>query len=182
VRIEDSEVPLGVIATDIGTGDRVLLDHGRVATAVRASCCVPGLYQPVEIDGRLLVDGSLVENVPARAVRELGAPLVVAVSLGFELPFEPPGSWVQALANALDIAINSQMHYEIPAEADVLIDPDLGGLSQVRTRDSVAILEAGRHRAEEAMPVLRELLRRNEGNAVSRWVKSVKKRMRRKGA
>lgn len=177
VRIEDSDIPLGVIATDIDTGNRILLDRGPVATAVRASCCVPGLYQPVEIDGRLLVDGALVENVPARAVREMGAPFVVAVSLGFALPFRPVKSWVQVLSNALDIAVNTQMRFEILEEADVLIDPELDGLSKVRTRDRAAIIEAGRSRAEEALPALEELLKKDEGSAVARWMNAVKQRM-----
>lgn len=177
VHIEESRVPLGVVATDINTGQRVLMDHGPVATAVRASCCVPGLYQPVEIDGHLLVDGALVENVPARALREMGAPVVVAVSLGFALPFQPVESWMQVMSNALDIAVNSQMRFEILAEADVLIDPDLEGLSKVRTRDRAAIVEAGRRRAVEALPALEELRETSRAGAVSRWMKAVQDRM-----
>jgi NTE family protein len=177
VRIEDSSVPLGVVATDINTGDRVLLDRGPVARAVRASCCVPGLYQPVEIDGRLLVDGALVENVPARAVHEMGAPVVVAVSLGAALPFEPAKSWMQVISNAFDIAVNSQMRFEILAEADILIDPDLEGFSKMRARDRDAIVEAGRRRAEEALPALEELLEEKAGNAVTRWMRAVQERM-----
>ncbi len=179
VRIEDSEIPLGVVATDINTGDRVLLDQGPVATAVRASCCVPGLYQPVEIDGRLLVDGALVENVPARAAREMGAPLVAAVSLGFEIPFQPVKNLMQVMSNALVIAVNSQMRFEILTEADLLIDPDLEGLSKVRARDRAAIVEAGRRRAEEALPALQELLEEEEEGVVSRWMNAVRERMTR---
>jgi len=177
VHIEDSHVPLGVVATDIDTGERVLLQQGPVATAVRASCCVPGLYRPVEIDGRLLVDGALVENVPARAVREMGASIVVAVSLGFALPFRPVKSWMQVMSNAMDIAVNSQMRFEILAEAEVLIDPDLEGLSKVRTRDRAAIIQAGRQRAEEALPALEELLKASRTGAVSRWMRAVQERM-----
>jgi NTE family protein len=178
VRIEDSEIPLGVVATDINSGNRVLIDRGPVSTAVRASCCVPGLYAPVEIDGRLLVDGALVENVPCRAVREMGAPRVVAVSLGFALPYPEVGSWRQVMANAFDIAVNSQMRFEILAEADLLIDPDLEGLSKMRTKDRDAIIEAGRQRAREALPALEELLKKErEGSAVSRWMNAVKERL-----
>jgi NTE family protein len=179
VRIEDSEIPLGVITTDINTGNRILLERGSVATAVRASCCVPGLYAPVEMDGRLLVDGALVENVPARAVREMGAPLVVAVGFGLALPFQPVESWRQVMSNAFDIAVNSQMRFEILAEADVLIDPNVDGLSKARARDREAIIEAGRRRTEEALPALEELLKKEEGSAVSRWMNAVKERLTR---
>ncbi len=176
-RIEDSDIPLGIVASDINTGERVLLDRGDAASAVRASCCVPGIYKPVERGGRLLVDGALVENVPARAVREMGAPLVVAVSLGSALPFQPVKSWVQVMWNALDISVNSQMRFEILAEADILIDPDLDGLSKMRTRDRVEIIEAGRHRAEEAIPALEELLEAEKEGAVARWMKAVRERI-----
>lgn len=177
VRIEDSRIPLGIVATDINTGNRVLLDRGPVSMAVRASSCVPGLYAPVQIDGRLLVDGALVENVPCRAVREMGAPVVVAVSLGFALPFDPVQSWRQVAQNAFDIAVNSQMRFEILAEADVLIDPELDGLSKMSTRDRGKIIEAGRLRAEEALPALAELLKKEEGSAVSRWMNAVRGRL-----
>jgi len=177
VRLEDARIPVGVVATDINTGNRVLLDRGDAARAVRASCCVPGLYAPVEVDGRLLVDGALVENVPARAARELGAPLVVAVSLGIAVPFEEVKSWWQIVANAFDIAVNSQMRYEILAEADVLIDPDVARFSKVRATDPEALVEAGRARAREALPALREALEASEGSAVIRWMKGVRDRL-----
>ena len=177
LRIEDADVPLGIVATDINTGNRVLMERGPLARAVRASACVPGIYVPVEIDGKLLVDGALVENVPARAVREMGAPLVVAVGLGFALPYESVRSWKQVAQNAFDIAVNSQMRFEILAEADVLIDPDLDGLSKMRSKDRDEVIEAGRRRTEEALPALEDLLEKQEGSAVSRWMSAVKERL-----
>lgn len=177
VCIEDSQIPFAVVATDINTGARVLLDHGPLVPAVRASCCVPGVYAPVEVEGRLLVDGALVENVPARAVRDLGAPLVVAVGFGIALPFQPVESWRQVMSNAFDIAANVQMRSEILAEVDVLIDPDVTGLSKMRGKDREGIIEAGRRRAEEALPALQELLKKEETDAVSRWMSAVKERL-----
>jgi NTE family protein len=178
-RIEDAQIPLSVVATDIETGNRVLLDRGPVARAVRASCCVPGLYEPVEIGGRLLVDGALVQNVPARAVREMGAPFVVAVSLGFGLPYAEVKNWRQVMANAWDLATHSQMRFEILAEADLLIDPGLERFSAFRDRNREEIIEAGRVRAREAVPALRELLTPDdeEDSVVRRWMRSVKERL-----
>jgi predicted acylesterase/phospholipase RssA len=123
------------------------------------------------------VDGALVVNVPARAVREIGAPRVVAVSFGFALPFQPVESWRQVMSNAFDIAVNSQMRFEILAEADVLIVPDLDGMSKVRARDRGEIIEAGRRKTREALPALEELLKKEEGSAVSRWMSAVKERL-----
>jgi NTE family protein len=178
VRLEDADIPLGVVATDINTGNRVLLERGSAARAVRASCCVPGLYVPVEIEGRMLVDGALTQNVPARAVREMGAPLVVAVSLGFGLPYPNVRSLTQVLANTWDIATHGQMRFEILAEADLLIDPDLERFSAFRDGKRAEIVQAGRNRALEALPALRELLAPEEpDNVTVRWMQSVRQRM-----
>jgi len=182
VALEEAGIPLGVVATDINTGQRILLREGPAARAVRASCCVPGVYAPVEMDGRLLVDGALVENVPARAVREMGAPVVVAVSLGFALPFSEVRSLRQVVANAFDIAVNNQMRFEILSEADVLIDPDVTGFSKVRAPDRDAVVAAGRRRTLEAIPALREALEAAEGNAVTRWMREVRERLAALGA
>lgn len=177
-RLEDAHIPLAVVATDINSGNRVLLDRGPVARAVRASCCVPGLYVPVEVGGRLLVDGALTQNVPAGAVREMGAPLVVAVSLGFGLPYANVQSWTQIMANAWDIATHSQMRFEILAEADLLIDPDLERFSAFRDGRREEIIQAGRDRALEALPALRELLAPEEpDNVILRWMQTVKERL-----
>ena len=182
VCLEDAHIPLAVVATDINTGNRVLLERGPVAQAVRASCCVPGLYVPVEINGRLLVDGGLTQNVPAGAVRELGAPLVVAVSLGFGLPYPDVQSWTQVMANAWDIATHSQMRFEILAEEDLLIDPDLERFSAFRDGMRDRIIQAGRQRALEALPALRELLAPEEpDNVIVRWMDSVKERLAKAG-
>jgi len=183
VRIEDAPTPLAVVATDINTGNRIVLDRGPVARAVRASCCVPGLYEPVEVDGRLLVDGALTENVPVRVVRELGAPVAVAVSLGFALPFERVTSWREVMANAWDIAANSQARHEILSEADFLIDPDVDGFSAFRDRERAEIIQAGRDRTREAIPALRQLLSpEEEDGVVLRWMRSVGERLAAAGA
>jgi NTE family protein len=178
VRLEDAHIPLAVVATDINSGNRVLLERGPVARAVRSSCCVPGLYVPVEVNGRLLVDGALTQNVPAGAVREMGAPFVVAVSLGFGLPYPDVQSWAQVMANSWDIATHSQMRFEILAEADLLIDPDLERFSSFRDGKRDEIIQAGRDRAVEALPALRELLAPDEpDNVILQWMQGVKERL-----
>jgi len=80
-RIEDLPMPYAAVACDIDTGDVVILREGPLAEAVRASCAVPGLFHPVRWKSRLLVDGGLVEPLPVRACRELGAEFVIAVDI-----------------------------------------------------------------------------------------------------
>jgi NTE family protein len=79
------EFPLGVVATDLGTGREIWLREGNVAEAVRASFAMPGLFTPVWHDGALLVDGGLVNPVPVSLARAMGAELVIAVDLGSDL-------------------------------------------------------------------------------------------------
>jgi len=74
-------VPFVAVATDLVTGELVTLAGGRLASAIRASMSIPGAFSPVEIDGRILVDGGLVRNLPVDVVREMGADVVIAVDL-----------------------------------------------------------------------------------------------------
>jgi NTE family protein len=75
-------LPFAAVATDLATGKELWLREGRVSDAVRASCTVPGLFQPVWIDGRYLVDGSVVNPIPVSLCRAMGADVVIAVDLG----------------------------------------------------------------------------------------------------
>lgn len=75
-------IPFRAICTDLKTGEAVVLDHGNLGTAMRASMAVPGVFTPVEWEGRLLVDGGIVNNIPVDVVRGMGADIVIAVDLG----------------------------------------------------------------------------------------------------
>ena len=123
-RIEELPLPLGIIATDLTEGKRVILRSGSIAKAVRASCAIPGIFKPVEIDGRLMVDGGVLEMVPARAVKEMGAGLVIAVDVG---SYEDE----HKIENMFDIIFRAIKYYgrEITIResgADLVISPDLG--------------------------------------------------------
>jgi NTE family protein len=81
-QFEDLLIPTVIVATDLGTGDPVPFKQGSIADAIRASCAFPGLFEPVQLGTRFLADGGLVAPVPTRAARELGAQIVVGVSVG----------------------------------------------------------------------------------------------------
>ena len=80
-RIEELDMPYAAIAADLETGEEVVIDHGCVADAVRASIAIPGLFSPSQIDGRWLVDGCLVDPLPVGPTRKLGADFVIAVNV-----------------------------------------------------------------------------------------------------
>jgi NTE family protein len=81
VQIEDLPIPFAAVACDIDTGEAVVLRRGPLADAMRASASIPGIFHPVRWEGRLLVDGGLIEPLPVRACRELGADLVIGVDI-----------------------------------------------------------------------------------------------------
>jgi len=78
---EDLKIPFSAIGCDIVTGERIVLNQGPVAPAVRASAAIPGIFSPVEIDGRLLVDGGTVDNFPVEQVKAMGAEYIIGVNL-----------------------------------------------------------------------------------------------------
>jgi NTE family protein len=122
--IERWPVRFAAVATDLLSGRRVVLDRGPGGPAVAASACVPALYEPVRVDGRDLVDGSLVEPVPVRAARELGAARIVAVDIAYRPHEAPVGTPVDAAFQALHIAVNALIAEQIDA-ADLVIRLDV---------------------------------------------------------
>ena len=84
-RIEDLPIRFAAIATEFGTGHEIWLTRGRLVDAMRASYALPGIFPPVQLGGRWLVDGALVNPVPVSAARALGARLVIAVNLNADL-------------------------------------------------------------------------------------------------
>lgn len=166
-RIEDSPIPLRIVATDIVAGERVVLHRGPVARAVRASSCIPGVFAPVQLGGQLLVDGALVENIPVQTAREHRSGVVAAVGLGFDLPFSRLTNAAQVLANAFEIAVDAPSRVQL-RQADVAMEPALQSYSRTRPADRAAVIAAGRQSAEEAVPRLREALGQNRDPAPGR--------------
>ena len=129
VDFADANVPLAVVATDIGNGKKVVFTKGKVAPAIMASSCVPGIFVPVEIDDRLLVDGGLVENVPLSALRELVDDRVVGVDLNARRQYRAPDDIIDVLGNALDVAIDNATRMQTE-KADLVICPELSAYSR----------------------------------------------------
>ena len=128
---DELPTPFRAIAADLETGDRVVLEGGDLTSAMRASMSLPGVFAPVEIDGRLLVDGGLVENLPVDVAKAMGVDIVIAVDVGFQ----PVGR--KELTSALAVsnqAVTIMMRRETARQRgfltanDVLIEPDLGTL------------------------------------------------------
>ncbi len=149
-KIEDAEIPLALVTTDISNGEKVVLSRGSVADAVMASTAIPGIFKPVEIGERMLVDGGVVENVPIKTTRDLGADYVIGVDLNAREKAEKP-------SNILDVLLNSyqfmrQTTFELQSEmADLMIKPDLSEFNRSDMDQVDNLMEKGYRDALKAL-------------------------------
>jgi NTE family protein len=145
-RFDDLPIPYRAIATDFENGGMVVMDSGDLATAIRASMSVPGAFAPVEREGRLLVDGGLVRNLPVDVARRMGAEVVIAVNLGTPLLKRAE---LTSLLSAAEQTINILTEQNVQSslaqlgERDVLIAPQLGDLTAGDFERAVEAVPAG---------------------------------------
>lgn len=129
VQFREARIPLSIIATDVGRFQKVTMASGEVAPAVMASACVPGIFTPVEIAGRLLVDGGLMENVPISPLFGQGMDTIIGVDLNAGRKFKKPEDMIDVLLNAIDIAIDNATRMQMQ-KADLLITPELSAYNR----------------------------------------------------
>ena len=130
VYIEQANIPLAICATDIATGEQVTLTEGKLSDAVCASMAVPGVFIPVEIHGRTLVDGGITENVPVSILDTMGAGITIAVNLNGCPHYQEPKDLVAIMGNAIDIAIDLRTKEQI-SKADLVLSMDLAHFSRL---------------------------------------------------
>ncbi|MCB1997828.1 MAG: patatin-like phospholipase family protein [Burkholderiaceae bacterium] len=132
-RMESLRLPLSIVATDLGSGDRVVFREGPLVTAMRASMAVPGLVAPLTLDGRKLVDGGLVDNLPVREVRErCGAEVVIAVNVGSPLLVaDQIGSLLSVSAQMVALLTEQNVTRSLATlgPQDIYIKPVLDGIT-----------------------------------------------------
>jgi len=157
-RIEESRIPLAIVATDLITGEKVVFRRGPVTLAVQASSALPGFFPPVRHEGRLLVDGAFVDLVPVDVVLQMGARIGMAVDVDQErVPVEVTNG-LQAFLRAVDISARQHKAYQLQT-ADLTVRPDFGeSVSSLDFSKARLCVEAGRRAMEEALPELRRLL------------------------
>ncbi len=155
---EEMAIPLGVVATDLITGRPVnFRGSGDVCVPVRASCSYPGLFQPVEHQGRLLVDGAMSVEVPAALARDLGATHVVAVHLPMQHQAARPRNLFQVVNRCFQI-MQSRTEEYWKQLADVVIAPDVPAVEWDACKNAMHLVEAGERAAEEALPRIRAFI------------------------
>lgn len=156
-RFEEMKTPLGIVATDINSGESVHFTTGEIGPALRASCAYPGLFLPIEHHDHVLVDGFLTEAVPAVCVREMGAEVVISVHLEPGLLSNKPRNTIEVISRSFSI-IQANSHQPWRDATDVLIEPDVHNIlwdEFVRTPDLVA---AGAEATIAALPRIKAAL------------------------
>ena len=156
-RIEAMPLPLGIVATDLNSGNDMLFQRGDTGTAVRASSAVPAVFTPVKINGHDYVDGGLSSPVPVRAARKMGAELVIAVDISSPPEGSSASGTIEILLQTFSIMGKSINGFELK-DADVVVRPVLTGVSSSDFSSRKRSIEAGRQAMLQALPQLRSAI------------------------
>jgi NTE family protein len=159
-QFEDLKIPFAAVACDLATGDEVVIDSGDLALGIRASCAIPGVFVPVvDAEGRTLIDGGAVAPVPTRALRKMGADVVIAVDVltcGSTYAGAPTtliGTFFQSAMLMIRNASKNQ-HYR----ADIVIEPQVAHIRPDELGRREELIELGEQAGLEAISRIRSLL------------------------
>jgi NTE family protein len=157
---DQTDIPFAAVACDIETGEKLVISQGKIYEAVRASISVPGIFVPYEMDGRVLVDGGVLERVPSGVVRDMGADLVIAVDVGAREGRYEVKSTMDIMLRTIELMQFSTV--ALGAPPDVLIAPKVRHIDIMTMNDSEECIELGREAARQAIPLIKEKIRDKE--------------------
>ena len=146
---DDLPTPFRCVATDLNKSEVVVMDRGSLATAMRATMAIPGVFTPVAVGDRLLVDGGTLDNIPAGVVRAMGADIVIAVDVSADYDGKARKesvSMFEVLGRTIDTMMYSGVRVSLK-QADLILDPDLSKLSATDWRKSDELADRGRDAA-----------------------------------
>lgn len=155
-RFEDMRTPLGVLATNVSTGEPVAFSgYGPVFDPIRASCSYPGLFHPVRYRGQLLVDGGMSMEIPAALARQLGATRVISVYLAAPGAGVEPRNVFQVVNRCFQF-LQKQCEPQWRRESDLVISPDVHGMEWNGFGQGRRLIEAGEAAARAALPEIQQ--------------------------
>ena len=155
--IERLTIPFAAVATDLENGEVVALQTGSIARALRAANAIPGIFSPVSHQGKLLVDGGVLDSVPVDVARRLGADIVIAVDLSDGAPAGQANNIFDTIARSLFLAARQGAEAKLK-QADVVIRPQLGSAGLIDFTRKKELLARGMEAAEQALPAIRAKL------------------------
>jgi NTE family protein len=156
--IEQMKIPFYAVATDLNEGKTWVFEKGSVAKAVRASCSIPGIFTPLEMNGRTYVDGGVTNNLPVDIARAKGADIIIAVSLS-----KPSNSNIQfnslldVILQSIDIMGRELVTYKSRGY-DVLIEPAVGDVGMTDFSQKKRLMDAGLQAARQALPRIKKMI------------------------
>lgn len=140
---DNLDIPLRCIATNLETGEAVILNHGSLADAIRASMSIPSIFTPVELDGKLLVDGGLVRNLPVLDVKNMGADYVIAINVSSPLYSKKDlNSFITIMDQTSNFITNANTS-EQEKLANIVIKPNIDGVGMFSFRDIDLLVKRG---------------------------------------
>ncbi len=146
-RFDDLPTPFRVVAVDLRAGEKVVIDAGSLATALRSTMSLPGIFPPVERDGRVLVDGGALDNIPADVVRQMGASYVVAIDVGYAPSEKVEYSMFGLMGRTIDAMMRSNIRTALK-DADMTIAIDVEGFGSLDWRRADELIARGYQAAE----------------------------------
>ena len=158
-KFSDTKIPFACTAVDLLQGELVVIDQGDIDDAIRASIAIPGLIEPHNWNGKLLIDGGVISRVPCDIARDMGADVVIGVDVGYRggPPLSPIRRTVDYLYAAFDI-IGWEAAKAHDSGADIMIAPDISNINPNSFCDFQMCVENGRKAAERALPQILALL------------------------
>ena len=160
--IENMSIPLGIVATDLKTGEPILFRRGDTGQAVRASSSVPGIFAPTSISGRDYVDGGLSSPIPIRFAKQMGADIIIAVNISSEPAEQVFSGTLGVLLQTTTIMGKSISFFELPM-ADVVVSPQLPNLKGTDFKSRNAAILAGEVAMQSQINALKNIIA-NFGN------------------
>ncbi len=156
--IEDLNIPLAIVATDIEARERVIFKKDSIADAVRASISIPGIFVPERLDGKLLIDGGVIERVPISVVKEMGADVVIAVDVVQSNQYNVRISTIfDVIAQTIDV-MEQEIFRHRKSHADIMICPNVGKYSVTSFTNIDEIILEGERAAEEQIEHIKKWL------------------------
>ena len=174
-KIEDCKIPFVAVATDLKTGEIVILNKGEMAQAIRASISIPLVFKPVEIDGKTLADGGLSAPVPVEIVRGMGADIIIAINLDKHYHDEEwkPG-WYDIANDSLNI-LRHHLALSNVASADMVINIDVGKNNYwyqfINGQDKIL---TGEKATKEILPRLQEIINQKSKSSLKKYLELFK--------
>ena len=169
LNVEQTRVPFAAVALNLWSGESVVLNQGRLRDVVAASCAMPGVLNPVELAGRLLVDGGWAETVPIRAARQLGADFVIAVEVGDSLSaFKEPRNALDIIARA-DVLARNALNKEQIKTANIVLSPQNEETHWADFSTTALAIERGEEEVDRKIDALQRALKKARWQRFLGW-------------